>query len=190
MNPSKIEAIETKRGGPTQPSGHQAADGLQVTLRFYRPSDLDTLYRIDQSCFPPGISYSRRELRQYVEHRDARTWVAEAGGRMVGFLVANRLPTGVVHIVTIDVVKEWRRQRVGTALMDAVEQWARTEGLWSVILETAVDNLSAQAFYERRDYRRLERLDNYYTNGAAAWRMAKRLMKEARTAVSGVRLGG
>ncbi len=124
--------------------------GGGVSLRPFCPGDLEILYRIDQACFPPGVSYSRQELAAFIAHRDSKTWVAAAGEQIIGFLVAGRAPQRVGHIVTIDVTEPWRRRNVGTALMNAAENWARAEKLQFVYLETAEDNLAAQAFYKKR----------------------------------------
>ena len=146
-----------------------------MSLRPFCPGDLEILYRIDQACFPPGVSYSRQELAAFIAHRNSKTWVATAGEQIIGFLVAGRAPQGAGHIVTIDVTEHWRRRNVGTALMNAAEDWARAEKLRLVYLETAEDNLAAQVFYERRGYVKLKRVERYYANGAAAWVMAKAL---------------
>jgi ribosomal-protein-alanine N-acetyltransferase len=144
-----------------------------MRLRAYRRSDFQTLYEMDQSCFPPGVSYSRQELEQFINHRGSKTWVAEEGGAIAGFLIADREPARVGHIVTIDVVAEFRRRGVGTKLMDAGEDWARRQGLELVYLETAQDNKAAQAFYEARGYGKYEKIDRYYADGTAAWVMVK-----------------
>jgi len=49
---------------------------VPFTLRDFRPDDFDTLWRIDQSCFADGISYSRAELRLYIRRRGSFTLVA------------------------------------------------------------------------------------------------------------------
>ena len=90
-----------------------------LQLRSYRASDFDALHQIDQACFPPGVSYSREELAEFIGHRNSSTWVAEVEGEIAGFLVAGREPQRVGHIITIDVVACWRRRGVGSALMDA-----------------------------------------------------------------------
>lgn len=146
-----------------------------MQVRPYRESDLDTLYRIDQTCFPPGVSYSRQELESFIVQRRAVTWVAEAGEETIGFLVAHREPQQKGHIITIDVVESRRRRGVGGALMDAAEAWADHSELTLIYLETAVDNVAAQSFYERRGYEKFRTIENYYRNGAAAWLMVKRL---------------
>ena len=146
-----------------------------MSLRPFRPDDLEVLYRIDQACFPPGVSYSRQELAAFITRRSSKTWVAVAGDQVIGFLVADRAPQSVGHIITIDVAEHWRRRNVGTLLMDAAEYWVSTQKLRFVYLETAEDNLKAQAFYEKRGYVTLKRIARYYSNGAAAWVMVKAL---------------
>lgn len=144
-----------------------------MQLRPFRSSDLQTLYEIDQACFPPGVSYSRDELARFIHRRNSTTWVAEADDAIVGFLVAARQPQRMGHIITIEVVKSWRRRGVGAALLDAAEDWARRQGLRGVYLETAEDNLDAQQFYQAQGFEKIEKLDRYYSNHGAAWLMVK-----------------
>ena len=79
-------------------------------LRAFRSDDLETLYKIDQACFAPRISYPREELSRFISQRGSRTWVAEECGEIAGFLIAERQAQKVTHIVTIDVVDRWRRR--------------------------------------------------------------------------------
>lgn len=146
-----------------------------MRLRSFLPTDLGKLYAIDQACFAPGISYSRGELASFIGHRNSRTWVAEEGGEIVGFLIANREPRKILHLITIDVVEVWRRRRVGSFLMDAAEGWAREQGLRLIGLETAQDNRAAQRFYQGRGYRKVDEIQGYYSDGTAAWVMVKEL---------------
>ncbi|MGA3325809.1 MAG: GNAT family N-acetyltransferase [Terriglobia bacterium] len=144
-------------------------------LRPFRPDDLQTLYEIDQACFVPGISYSQKELAAFIGHRHSQTWIAEEAGKITGFLIANREPRKILHIVTIDVLKAWRRRGVGSLLMDAAEQWAGDHGLRLIGLETAQDNFAAQRFYEARGYRKVDEIARYYADGTSAWVMMKEL---------------
>ncbi|HMD97382.1 MAG TPA: N-acetyltransferase [Terriglobia bacterium] len=148
-----------------------------MRLREFRQSDFETLYQIDQACFPPGVSYSRTELAAFIRHPSAATWIAEENNEIVGFLIADREAKGTAHIVTIDVIEGRRRSGVGKALMDAVEAWATRGGLRLIHLETAESNGGAQAFYQARGYRKVETIENYYADGEAAWVMVKSLAK-------------
>ncbi len=144
-----------------------------MKLRAFKRSDLAALHRIDQSCFPPGISYSARELDRFVSHAKSQTWVAEDGAGIAGFLILAQEPQKVGHIVTIDVIESQRRSGVGTMLMDAAETWAARKGLRLIYLETADDNRPAQAFYAARGYAKVDEVANYYPNGQTAWVMVK-----------------
>ena len=158
-----------------QSSTAKLEDEAPLRLRTFEDADLEALHQIDQSCFAPGIAYSLPELEAFIRRPSASTWVAEAGERIVGFVVANRGQREAAHIVTLDVLKDLRRGGVGTALMNRAEEWARHEGARFVYLETAEDNTVAQSFYRRRGYQKLRALENYYGEGAAAWLMVKRL---------------
>jgi [ribosomal protein S18]-alanine N-acetyltransferase len=145
-----------------------------LRLRRFRDGDLEALHRIDQSCFPVGIAYSLRELENFIRRPDTSTWVAEADGNIVGFVVADCERRDAGHIITLDVKKDWRHGGVGTTLMNAAEAWVRQRGAQFMYLETAEYNTTAQNFYRRRGYQKLRGLENYYGKGATAWLMAKR----------------
>jgi [ribosomal protein S18]-alanine N-acetyltransferase len=146
-----------------------------MQLRAFRTADLDVLHEIDSACFPPGVAYSREELASFIGHWRSRTWVAEDGGEVVGFLIANRTRTGTMHVITIDVKEERRRRGVGEALMNAAEEWGRRQGLRGASLETAEGNRAAQEFYRKRGYTKLRQVSNYYADGSTAWVMGKPL---------------
>lgn len=163
---------------------------VQFSLRDGRSSDLDTLWRIDQACFPPGISYSRLELAVYMRRPGAVTLVAEQPrprtksfgdqpGTVLGFLVAHTEQKKAGHIVTIDVVGNARRNGVGSSLIAAAEERLRGAQIESVYLETMVSNLSAVEFYKRHGYSILRTEERYYPNGADALVFAKELLSAA-----------
>ncbi|HZQ95710.1 MAG TPA: N-acetyltransferase [Candidatus Sulfotelmatobacter sp.] len=146
-------------------------------IREFEPGDFEILWRMDQECFPPGIAYSKQELRAYIRHRGAFTLVALGPGQgeaeAAGFIVAHSGLTG--HIVTIDVSPASRRAGVGSALIRAAEQRLRAGGSRAVGLETAVDNLSALSFYKRHGYSVVRTWPRYYSNGVDALVLEKDL---------------
>src|SRR5215813_14028883 len=114
---------------------------LPFTIRDYRPEDFETLWQIDQQCFPPGVSYSRYELSSFIRRRHSFTLVAtDAAAKVSGFLVAEASRRHEGHIITIDVVSTARKQRIGSALLEQAEERLRSSGCKTIYLETAVDN--------------------------------------------------
>ena len=148
---------------------------VPFVIRDFKPEDFETLWRMDQECFPPGISYSKQELKHYMDRRGAFTLVASDGGpgNAAGFIVVNE---GVVgHVITIDVQASARRSGVGSLLLQAAEDRLRGEGSCAVGLETAVDNHVALAFYKRHGYSVIKTWPRYYSNGVDALVMKKAL---------------
>ena len=147
---------------------------MNITLRSYKPADFEALHEIDQVCYEAEIAYSKRELREYLRFRGADCVVGKADGRIVGFCISAQ-QDHYGYIVTIDVLEEFRRHHVGTALLDEIERRLIASGVHEVRLETATDNDSAVAFWQKHGYRKRGVRKNYYPNGRDAFAMTKTL---------------
>ena len=148
---------------------------VQTIIRNYRSTDFETLWKIDQTCFARGISYTRRELAFYIARKRGFTLVAESDSKIIGFAVVDRDRQGQGHIITIDVLPEARRSGLGSRLMTAVEERLRALGYSAVFLETAVDNAAAIAFYKRLGYTVVHTIPRYYLDSIVALVLAKDL---------------
>jgi ribosomal-protein-alanine N-acetyltransferase len=147
---------------------------MPFTIHDYRPEEFETLWALDQECFPPGIAYSERELKSYMRRPGSFTMVAADGSdKISGFIVANSGRRG--HIITIDVAPAARRAGLGSQLLRAAEERLRATGARAVNLETAVDNMPALSFYKRHGYIVVSSWPRYYSNGVDALVMRKEL---------------
>jgi len=148
---------------------------MAILVRAYKPKDFESLWRMDQECFPPGISYSKQELKGFMRHRGSFTLVAtDEKEKLQGFIVAH---CGAVsgHVITIDVGPGARRGGVGSLLLRAAEDRMRASGCRAVGLETAVDNITALSFYKRHGYNVIRTWPRYYSNGVDALVLEKQL---------------
>lgn len=171
---------------------------VPFAIRDFQPADFDTLWRIDQACFPAGIAYSRAELKLYIRRRGSFTLVALDASRVAfdpdpgrapkssspvpfsnpaiaGFIVAEPEHQGSGHVITIDVIATARRSGVGSLLLRSAEGRLRSAGSSSIELETAVDNVSALSFYKRHGYNVIRTFPRYYSNGVDALVLRKAL---------------
>jgi ribosomal-protein-alanine N-acetyltransferase len=151
-----------------------------LRIRESRPQEFDELWRIDQQCFSSGIAYSRAELAEYMGIPDSFALAGEIEDgtgkfRVVGFVLATRDRRGGGHIITIDVLEEARRHGVGSQLLEAAEARLAEQGCTRVLLEVAVDNSAAIAFYKRHQYAVLKTLPRYYLGTLDALLMEKKL---------------
>jgi [ribosomal protein S18]-alanine N-acetyltransferase len=145
---------------------------MALLLRSYEPHDFAALYKLDQSCFLPGISYSKTTLRYFLTLASADCVVAVEEGHIVGFVLSEENPP-LAHIITLDVAEKHRRQGVGTAMLRQVEENLALRGVRSVLLETATDNEAAVAFWKRHGYRIEATLKRYYLRQIDAYEMRK-----------------
>ena len=149
-----------------------AAPRFQV--REYRPGDFLQLCAIDRACFAEGIAYTPDEIALGLSQPGAFVLVAEAQGQVAGFVLAyQRRQVG--HIVTIDILAEYRRQGMGLRLMQLAEERLAQQGATRMVLEVSVQNEGAIRFYEGLGYAARRLLPRYYRDGTDAYLMEKTL---------------
>src|SRR5580692_3791873 len=112
---------------------------MAVTLRSYQPHDFAALYRLDQGCFPAGISYSKTTLRYFLSLRSAECLIAMQDAHIAGFILSEENPP-LAHIITLDVAEKFRRLGIGSALLAESERNLALRGVRHVLLETAASN--------------------------------------------------
>src|SRR5580658_8338593 len=155
---------------------------MPCELRDYSPADFETLYEIDQACYPRGIAYSRAMLRWYLKQRGSFCVVAEADAEresgagivIAGFIIAQG-NGDAGYIVTIDVLEGQRRGGVGTALLEEAERRLASMRVRYIELQTATNNEAGIAFWQRHGYRSSGISPGYYLGRIDAYLMNKRL---------------
>jgi ribosomal protein S18 acetylase RimI-like enzyme len=145
---------------------------MAVTLRSYEPHDFAALHRLDQSCFPAGIAYSKTTFHYFLTIASADCIVAADGKRIAGFILTEENPP-LAHIITLDVAETHRRHGVGSAILVESEKNLAFRGVRSILLETAIDNDGAVAFWKRHGYRIEAVLKRYYLSRLDAYEMRK-----------------
>jgi [ribosomal protein S18]-alanine N-acetyltransferase len=160
---------------------------MAAVLRSYDPKDFAALYRLDQGCFPAGISYSKTTLRYFLSLRSAECLVAMDDARIAGFILTEENPP-LAHVITLDVAEKLRRQGIGSALLAESERNLALRGVRHVLLETAASNEAGVAFWQRHGYRIEATLKRYYLGRLDAYEMRKILPAPASQGVAGKRL--
>jgi [ribosomal protein S18]-alanine N-acetyltransferase len=151
---------------------------MAVTLRPYTVEDFSALHRLDQSCFPAGISYSKTALRYFLGLATADCIVSMEEAQIAGFIITEENPP-LAHVITLDVAEEFRRQGVGSMLLAESEKNLAFRGVRHVLLETAINNDAGIAFWQRHGYRIEATLKRYYLGRLDAYEMRKILAVKA-----------
>jgi ribosomal-protein-alanine N-acetyltransferase len=134
-----------------------------VIERICEPEDLDAVAALEASTFtnPWTREMLERELQQSAV---ARVYVARLPERRVAAFCACWLVYDELHINTIAVDPELRRQGLATALMNHIMEQAAAEGATRTYLEVRRSNLPAQALYERLGFTVAGIRRGYYTS--------------------------
>jgi ribosomal-protein-alanine N-acetyltransferase len=148
-------------------------------LRPVLTDDFAALFALDQACFPPGIAWSKAELKYFLKYPGNIGVIAEGNAQHIaGFAIAGKqMRKGAVlgRLITIDVEASQRRRGVGHILLEEIERQLREAGATAVLLEVAVDNAAAQTFYEHHGFVRTGRIPGYYLGRIDALAMEKPL---------------
>jgi len=159
---------------PGNRDDHKSPRHAAIAMRDGAPGDFQALFELDRVCYPRGIAYSKRELRWFLAQASAVCVVAESGGEIAGFLLADRVGTAA-HIITIDVAPDQRRRGIGTTMLEEIERRLAVLGASEINLETGTENEAGTAFWQRHGYRTIGVLPGYYPGPQDAYAMSKSL---------------
>ena len=98
----------------------------------------------------------REKLAALLHSGRDRILVAVADGQVVGYIHANTYETlyfpPLKNLMGLAVAAACRRKGIGTALLDAIEVWAKETGAAGVRLNSGSTRLEAHEFYRSRGY--------------------------------------
>jgi len=151
----------------------EALKQTPITIRPATPADAEAITRVymesaehhasldpERYWLPDAeaITARYREGLQHPPEDKAITLVAELDGEIVGFVDArlDRSPDPMhrdilyCHVVEIAVSRHQQGRRIGERLLQAAEEWGRSQGADFAMLEYNAANTRAGNFYQQR----------------------------------------
>jgi [ribosomal protein S18]-alanine N-acetyltransferase len=125
---------------------------------------LDQLYEIEKKCFNQE-AFSKQQIAYLLNDYNSLSYIAKINDQIAGFIIAqidmehNQL---FGHIVTIEVIAQYRRKGVAQKLLNEVETIAKLKGAKECRLEVRENNLVALKLYQKFGYKKIAKLENYY----------------------------
>jgi len=133
-----------------------------VSLRSARPSDVETMARIELECF--SDPWPASAFADLLDARHARITVAvDQHDEPVGYCVLLAV-ADEGEIANIAVAQLLRGRGVGARLLDQALLAAEHEGVRSVYLEVRTSNHAARDLYASREFVAVGRRRAYYRN--------------------------
>jgi len=148
---------------------------LQPHFRAAGPTDINALEHLENRVFD-GDRLSRRSLAAYIRSPAVAMIVVELAGEFAGYaLLAFRKGSPTARLYSIALRPEFSGRGLGEALMHQCEAAARAQECKRLELEVRPDNAAAIRLYARMGYHHFGDYEDFYEDGAEAFRFRKAL---------------
>lgn len=136
----------------------------QIHIGFANRHDAVHIGELSRLYIEEGLGWTWRPQRILEAMQNSETVVVKAnvGGMFAGFAIM-RFGWQEAHLDLIAVKPRFRRKGVGSSLLAWLEESVMTAGLLIVRLELRETNKKAFTFYQKRGYKRVRRIEGYYS---------------------------
>lgn len=112
---------------------------------------------LDHLGYPASADEIQARLRELTRFPQARVWVAEDAGVVVGLATCHVFPSihataPVAWLTTLAVARSHHGRGIGRALVTVAEAWAHERGAVRISLSSGTQRDAAHAFYARLGY--------------------------------------
>jgi aminoglycoside 6'-N-acetyltransferase I len=140
------------------------------TIRPANAADRDEWLRLRQALWPEeSVQSLINDQQVWLREVDCRAFVAErAGGGLCGFLEAAIRPCNVNGVIgRFGYIEGWfvdpdvREQGIGSALVQAAEDWIKAQGCLEILSDARINNQLSQTAHTALGFAEVERLVHY-----------------------------
>ena len=138
-----------------------------MTIRPVQPNDRDEWFRMRDSLWMGSPDDHIQEIEVFfVTPQDGTTFVVERpDGGLCGFIeirlrnyAEGCISSPVPYIEGWYVDKDMRRSKLGSRLVQAAEEWARSQGYSEMASDTQLENKVSQQAHQALGYQKVERI--------------------------------
>ena len=132
-------------------------------------ADIDSIMPVMDDAFDPvfGESWTATQCLSALAMPDCRMLIAKADDIVAGFTMS-RWVLDMEELLMIGVAKAWQRRNIGSMLLDAIIERAKSDGRLKLFLEVREGNV-AHDFYRASGFQPIGRRKQYY-RGANGFR--------------------
>lgn len=135
-------------------------DKAKIRVRIAKSSDLDDIYELDMQTF--AMPWSKEALSyDILENDNAFVIVAEYEGEFAGYAdIWTVLDEADLNSIAVRV--DFRRKRIGDAIMLAMTEMLSANGVETINLEVRVSNMPAIKLYKKYGFKECGVRPGYY----------------------------
>jgi len=140
-----------------------------MIIREFRPKDLRKVYEIEETSFSNPYDI---EMLKHLFDIGAGFLVAQVKDEIAGYIIFWIKEENQGHIISLAVENSYKRQKIGSKLLDASVNIFKKFDIKRINLEVKTQNKEAIDFYKSFGFFCEEKILNYYENGDNAFRMS------------------
>jgi ribosomal-protein-alanine N-acetyltransferase len=140
-------------------------------IREFQPKD--TFAVIKLASLTLTEQYNTSLFNYFYETFPQGFLVAEYAQKIIGFLVGVKIDTEKAKILMLSISKPFRRKKIGTGLINLFIKKIKKEKIKRIELEVRTDNSKAIQFYQKHDFKVINKLSKFYQNGKNAYTMER-----------------
>jgi ribosomal-protein-alanine N-acetyltransferase len=137
---------------------------MEITIEDASIKYLGELYEIERRCFE-SEAFTKQQIASLLTDYNSISLIAKTNGKIVGFIIGMLYKENgktVGHILTVDVLPEYRRRGIGLRLLREIEGIFKGKGACICVLEVREDNAAALRLYQKLAYQKVAKLKHYY----------------------------
>lgn len=140
-----------------------------INIRYFKPPDTFSVIKLASMTLPE--QYNPSLFTFFYETYPQGFIIAESNHKIIGFLVGVKIHQNKAKILMLSVNPDFRRQKIGEKLLFQFIKTIINENIKRVELEVRTDNVKAIKFYEKYDFKKVEKIKDFYQNGESAYTM-------------------
>ena len=146
--------------------------GSVFDLRRCDPdNDMDIIVSLEREIFRPSEQYTLGFINWLCRNCMNYSYIAFIGSKPVAYIISCIEGLSRGHVISVGVLREYRRMGIGNALMCRSICSMAERGIGHVILEVRVSNTPAITLYRKLGFEVRDVLRSYYNDGEDAYLM-------------------
>lgn len=137
----------------------KSQEDLQLHIRWMIRRDMPEVLEIENESFE--FPWTDEDFIRCLRQRNCIGMVAESEGRVLGFMIYE-LHNTRIHLLNFAVAAQYRRQGVGSRMVDKLVSKLSHQRRTRIALEVRETNLAAQLFFRQNGFRAVSVLKNFY----------------------------
>ncbi|MGC8606960.1 MAG: ribosomal protein S18-alanine N-acetyltransferase [Vulcanisaeta sp.] len=133
--------------------------------------DMDIIVSLEREIFKPSEQYTLGFINWLCRNCTNYSYIAFMDGKPVGYIISCIEGLGRGHVISVGVLRNYRRMGIGNTLMCQSICSMAEKGIDHVILEVRVSNTPAITLYRKLGFDVRDVLRSYYNDGEDAYLM-------------------